>query len=598
MRLGIRAKLLLVSLAIIALALLGGGAWLEHELRLEEETRISQQLERTTRTAREAVIEAGAGSDPATLEELSIRLAKASGARITVIAHDGHVIADSGIDPAGVTRMENHAERPEVVDALRSGLGSSRRASATLGDRTLYMAVPFGEGPSRGVVRAAISLRDVEHSVAHLRSRLLAGGALAMLVSAAMSLFAAQMLTATIRRLLSAARSMAAGESKLRLEASSGDELGVLAGSVNQLANALESTVAELARERDRADAVLEALAEAVVAVDFTGQVIVCNQSARKLMPSTPEPVGRPLVELVRQPELHELVAQARERTTGTTVELRMGRTTVLARASLLRYPEGAVLVVMRDVTELRRLEGVRRDFVANVSHELRTPVSVIRANAEALAGGALSDPVHGERFVGALLRNAERLSRIIGDLLDLSRIEAGEYAIDLQPVSARAAALRAIEAVSEKAKDRRLRVEAPEDVIVVADDQALEHVLVNLLDNAVKYTSDGGTITVRAEAEDGRVRIEVEDDGPGIEPRYRERVFERFYRVDPGRSRELGGTGLGLSIVRNLVQAMDGAVGVRGAEPKGSVFWFTLPKGRAHSAADVTTASQQCHTR
>lgn len=592
MRPGIRAKLLLVSLAIIALALLGGGAWLEHELRLEEEARIAQLLERTTRTAREAVIESGTGSDPAKLEQLSVRLARASGTRITIIAHDGRVIADSGLDPPGLSRMENHAARPEVVDALRTGKGASRRASATLGEPTLYMAVPFGEGTERGVVRAAISLRDVDRSVAHLRSRLLAGGAIAMLVAAAMSLLSAQMLTTAIRRLLGIARSAAAGDSKLRLEAASGDELGVLAGSVHQLARALESTVADLARERDRADAVLEALTEAVVAVDAQGQVIVCNDSARRVMACRAEAVGRSLAEMVRQPELHELVALARDEASGPSAELRVGGSTVVVRGSRLRYPEGAVLLVMRDVTELRRLEGMRRDFVANVSHELRTPVSVIRANAEALAGGALSDPVHGERFVSAVLRNAERLSRIIGDLLDLSRIEAGEYAIDLQPISARAAALRAIEAVSEKVRNRTVSLEAPEALRVVADERALEHVLVNLLDNAVKYTAEGGTIRVRAEADDGRVLIEVEDDGPGIEPRHRERVFERFYRVDPGRSRELGGTGLGLSIVRNLVLAMGGAVGVRGAEPRGAVFWLTLPGGHEPSAADVTSPS------
>jgi two-component system phosphate regulon sensor histidine kinase PhoR len=247
----------------------------------------------------------------------------------------------------------------------------------------------------------------------------------------------------------------------------------------------------------------------------------------------------------------------------------------------------------MHDVTSLRHMESMRRDLVANVSHELRTPVSIIRANAETLIDGALDDPSQSRTFVQAILRHSERLSNLLSDLLDLSRIEGGAYPLCLEAVSVKIAAQRAADTLQRAAKAKNLLVEvsiAP-TLSVLADIQAFDQVLMNLLDNAIKYSFEDGTIDVTAEMRDGRIHVVVSDDGPGIQERHRARVFERFYRVDTGRSRALGGTGLGLSIVKHLVALMNGTVGVDPVEPHGSSFWVSLPAAKANAAISPNAA-------
>ncbi|HEY8375800.1 MAG TPA: ATP-binding protein, partial [Nannocystis sp.] len=358
-------------------------------------------------------------------------------------------------------------------------------------------------------------------------------------------------------------------------------ELLGLAGSLNRMAAELESTVATLAAERSRFEAVLESMDEGVIAVDKAQHLTLINRAALGLLSLSIEHSGSTLAERIPIPALQELVARAltgqperREFETRTTPPRQL-----LAYGSPLRSGQGAV-VVMHDVTEIRRLERVRRDFVANVSHELRTPVSIIRANAETLLDGAIERPEIARRFLEAQLRSADRLAALVADLLEISRIEAGTYEMNPDAIALAPIVEHILESVEQLARERSLAVKSDvhEDMFVWADEQALEHVLLNLVDNAVKYTPAGGTIAVRALRQGETVRIEVEDDGPGIEAPHRERVFERFYRVDKGRSREVGGTGLGLAIVKHLCEAMDGQVGVDPAEPHGSIFWITLP--------------------
>jgi two-component system phosphate regulon sensor histidine kinase PhoR len=260
----------------------------------------------------------------------------------------------------------------------------------------------------------------------------------------------------------------------------------------------------------------------------------------------------------------------------------------LVAQVAPTRTGDGAILLV-QDVTSMRRLETIRRDFVANVSHELRTPVSIIRANAETLLSGALDDPRFARKMVDAVHRNAERLSRILADLLDLSRLEAGQYRIDLSRVAVPAAIEQALGSVETAAAAKQISIstDVPAGLAAEADAKALDQILVNLIDNAVKYTPAGGHVWVAAWSLGDRVRIEVRDDGAGIAPKDRERIFERFYRVDPGRSREMGGTGLGLSIVKHLVESLQGAIGVDPNRPDGSVFWVELRGARVLGAAD-----------
>jgi len=317
-----------------------------------------------------------------------------------------------------------------------------------------------------------------------------------------------------------------------------------------------------------------------VLALDDQQRITLANRAALSLLGQR-DLLGRALVEAVRAPQLAELVTSAAVDGPGSD-EFDLGTVAprrILARVAPLSLTGGSV-VVMHDITDIRRLETIRRDFVANVSHELRTPVSVIQANAETLLGGALEDPVAARRFVEAMGRNAARLAALLSDLLDLSRIEAGEYALELRSLSVADAAKGAIEALAEAARSRRVHVElaADPEIRVAADPRALEQVLSNLLENAIKYTGEGGHVWVRARPAGDLNRVEVSDDGPGIEPRHRERIFERFYRVDTGRSQDMGGTGLGLAIVKHLVTSQGGEVGFEPHQPDGSVFWFTLP--------------------
>jgi len=482
-----------------------------------------------------------------------------------------------------VREMENHGRRPEVLEARAEGAGMSRRFSTTLRSEMLYVAVPYERRSGSGVVRVATPLEEVAQSVNRVRMVIVTSGLINLGLALLIVLLGFQYLARTVRILSRNAREMAEGRREVHLSADTNDEdeIGWLARSLNQMGRDLDHTVSELSRERDRLEAVLEGMEAAVVALDEKQRVTLVNSSARSMLELSESPVGASLLEIVRVPALHELVHKIK------TGELAAGefdlpgatRRRVLARGTPQRATGGAVLV-MQDVTHLRRLETVRRDFVANVSHELRTPVSVIRANAETLLDGALDDPVVGRGFIDAVLRNAERLSRIIADLMDLTRIESGKYKVEKQSMSLLQAVTRAVEAVEHTARAREvdLRINVDDEAAAVADAKALDQVLLNLLDNAVKYTPQGGTVMVRTRQLPEFVRIEVEDDGLGIEPQHRARIFERFYRVDTGRSREMGGTGLGLAIVKHLVEQMGGDVGVTPADPRGSVFWFVLP--------------------
>ncbi len=353
---------------------------------------------------------------------------------------------------------------------------------------------------------------------------------------------------------------------------------------------ATASRLADLRREHDRLRTVLEGLEDGVIAVNAEQRVELANPSARRLLGTDAELSGRPLVEVLPVPQAADLLNAAREGAT-SEVETEIGGRRLSARA----VPLGrGALVALRDVTELRRLERIRQDFVANVSHELRTPVTVIGTHAETLLASALEDPPAARRFVEGIQRHATRMGRIVADLLDLSRIEAGSRVLGGEPVDV-GPLLRAVAAElldEARGRDVTLSVDAPDDLLAAGDADAIDQVVFNLADNAVKYTPAGGAVAIVASpTAAGRVRVEVRDDGPGVPEEHRARLFERFYRVDKGRSRAAGGTGLGLSIVKHLVESMDGAVGYAPREPTGSVFWFELD---SHTRPDADTRASQ----
>ncbi|NVB77698.1 MAG: PAS domain-containing protein [Kofleriaceae bacterium] len=387
-----------------------------------------------------------------------------------------------------------------------------------------------------------------------------------------------------IHRLAEAAHDVVREPSRRVPIASAAGELRVLGEWINALAEDADRSRNALHHERTLLASVADLLTHGVIAIDGEHRIELLNDAARRMLGVQSSLVGEPLLEFVRVPELHALVEHPED--ASAEVQLPNGPRT-LVRAARTWGRAGRVLL-LEDVTNVRRLETVRRDFIANVSHELRTPVAVIRANAETLIAGAKDDPQMAPRLMDGLHRNAERLARLIADLLDLSRLDAGQYRLDVSNVAVKSVTEQSLSAIETNAQKRNVTVNVsiPETLVVRADPKALDQILVNLIDNGVKYTPADGHVWVAARELGDAVRIEVRDDGPGIADKHRERVFERFYRADSSRWREAGGTGLGLSIVKHLVESMGGQVGVEPNSPRGSIFWLRLPKASTSTAA------------
>ncbi|MEM6994734.1 MAG: ATP-binding protein [Myxococcota bacterium] len=584
MGLGIRGRLFVVSLAFVAIAGLIVGIVVDRQLRGVLHDRITAELSRHAHAARDALELSRLGGGIDVVDPVAARLGASMDARLTVIAADGTVLGDSAVPTPEVGNMENHADRPEVVDAVAEGTGTSTRFSATLSKEMTYVAVR--KGNDGAVVRVGLTTDEIAASVAQLRTILLLTGLVALLAAAALAALMSELLSRSLRSLVGTAKAIASNTSDMaRIPEQPNDDLRRLAGSFNVIVGDLEAAVATLASERNRFETALDTMEQAVVALDGNREVTMVNRRAREMLTLPDKAVGRPLLDYVRVPELRDLVASA-EASGSAHAEFEYGtvpRLSVRAQASVQR--EGGTVIVLHDMTEIRRLERIRKDFVANVSHELRTPVAVIRANTETLLAGALDDKDRAKVFIEALHRHADRLGRLVADLLDISRIEAGRYTMNVVPVSLADVVDRTIDNLSTEADAHETAVKRvfEDDCWVAADDKALEQVLVNLVSNAIRYAVGGRLVEVALDVESPeQVRVEVRDEGPGIDPKHHKRVFERFYRVDTGRARDKGGTGLGLAIVKHLVEAMGGHVGVDGRRPRGAVFWFTLPRARA----------------
>jgi len=570
---GLRGKLFAVLAALVLVVGTATGLWLQSSLRSWLEQRIETQLLEEARASRELLAVASVLESVETVDPLADRLGAALEARVTVIGPDGMLLGDSLLMPEGVRAADNHADRPEVIAARLHGHGSSRRYSDTINTHMLYVAIPLEQGGVSGFARVALPLSEVEATLGQARALVLAAVLGALLLAMVVSALVSHLFASTLGRVLNNLRGQLPGDRS----GSVGDELQSLLYSSEWISGELERRVRELASERDRFAGVLDSVEAGVLAVDPSGSISTLNVAARTLLALSEDAQGRDLNEVVVEPQLRTLLLGDSD---GTAVELELAGPplrVVLVRSA--RATSGALVVVLHDITELRRLEQIRRDFVANASHELRTPVTVLQANAETLLDGALDEPEAARRFVEAIHRHSQRLASLLGDLLDLSRIEAGRYAIDLEQVVVSELVSISLAEVADRAVKASVALssECSENLSVLADRGAFRQVLINVLDNAVKYTPSGGKVVVRVKRLKGTVRIEVEDDGTGIGLHDRERVFERFYRVDPGRSRELGGTGLGLAIVKHLVVSMGGSVGIEAAVPHGTLVWIEL---------------------
>lgn len=618
MRTGIRGKLFLISLGLIAGALLVSDLVLTSSLdkTLTARTR-ADLLVRTGLAEREATRLAEATTPPADPEmkggtarslrppfdphamskqslattsawqTLATELAKRAQARLTFISTEGQVLGDSELDSRGVLGIENHHERPEVLEALAKGQGTGVRFSSTLGQRMMYVAVPFHQrGRVAGVVRAALPLAQVDQAIAHLRMLLLAASLLALILAGLVATLATRRISLTLRRLAQTAGRMVEGELGERARTPGHDEIATLGKSLDRLADSLSTALTQLKTERDLLGGILADMQEGVLVLDRESRLAHANPALRSMLLLDSDCLGRPLLEVIRNVELVELLARARNSACAAQGEVELTGLKprrLMVQVSHLRDDPGDLLVVLVDVTLLRQLESLRKDFVANASHELRTPVASMRSAAETLRGAMEEDPEAAKGFLEIIERNATRLHHLVEDLLDLSRIESREFRMQLETLELGAFADQMAAIYDRPAKEKGIQMEAvpgARDLLARADRRALEQVLGNLLDNAINYCPRGATVRIHSECQGDRVRVIVSDTGPGIPAQHLPRIFERFYRVDAGRSRELGGTGLGLAIVKHLVEAMGGAVAVESEAGQGTTFSFTLPKG------------------
>jgi len=497
------------------------------------------------------------------------------------------VLGDTDLDGEALRTVENHAGRPEVIAALRDGAGQSMRYSHTLDENMLYVASRIDPSdPARGVVRLAVPLTDVRRAQEGVRVPILLAAIVSILVAALLGWGVARGPARRLEGMARVASRFASGRMDARAEPGGDGETSLLARSLNRMADEMEERLILLERERSQLRTVLEGMVEGVVLTDPTGRILVANDAFGRIFDAQLPVEGRRPLETARVPALQEAIESALEADEPLTREIAVGGAhEKVIQASLAAIRErgdvvGAV-AVFHDVTELKRLERVRREFVANVSHELRTPLTAIKGYAETLRDGGLRNPETAAEFVRVIHRHAERLRALIEDLLDLAAVEQGEARLKPAPVRARDVVGPVETLIRPAAETRRqsLTIEIPDDLpAILADRDRLAQVLINLLDNAVKFTPEGGRITLSAKASGSRVILAVSDNGVGIPPGELPRIFERFYRVARSRDRREGGTGLGLAIAKHLTQAMGGTIDVESAVGSGTVFRVTLP--------------------
>jgi len=587
LKLGFRAKLFLLSLGLIAASVAAGQYYLSTELEAGLIDRIRKDLwVRLQLIEREVSDSLFAADSLPDWDRLADELGHRADARVTIIDHEGTVLGDSQVALSGLAQVESHGRRPEVLAARADGHGEAVRRSTTVGQRMMYVGVPFRSATTHGVARVALPLTEVDAALAHVRRVVWLASFLAIGIAILLSSAGAHLLSRGIRALTDVARRMAAGDLEARSHARAGrDEFAELGATLDRLAEGLKTTLAQLRGERDRLGSVLDGMREGVLMLGPEGRIELFNPALREMLLPDGEVRGRLLLEVIRHAQLKKLLDIALLSGEPTSGEIEVGGLRprhLLVHAAAMASPKGALLAVFVDVTEIKRLESMRRDFVANVSHELRTPIAAVRSAAETLGSGAMADPEASVHFLEMIQRNAERLDGLVADLLDLARIESRQFDLTPQPLSLDRVFAHVVGLHSDRAEKRRiaLRVAVPPDLSPVrADQRALEQVLSNLVDNAVKYASEGTDVTVSAETDNGSVRLAVSDVGPGIDPRHLPRLFERFYRVDAGRSRELGGTGLGLSIVKHLTEAMGGSASVKSEVGRGTTFTVSLPR-------------------
>jgi len=548
---------------------------------------VEGQLESLVRVVTDALPQPATQANAARVDEYCKQAGARAGMRFTVIHPSGEVLGDSDEEPS---RMDNHANRPEVRAAMAGAVGRAVRFSTTERMDFIYVAVPHMEGQHVTlIVRAGAPLAEAYSQLNAFRLRVVVASAIVAAFLLAASLAAAHRFTRPLRIMQQEAQRYAQGDFSRRVPIPDTEELAELATAFNLMAAQLQDRIQSMNRQRRELDAVLASMVEGVIAVTPQERILRMNPAAAALFGLTPEQArGRDIQEVIRTPRLHECLARAikTESVVEDDIILLGGPERHLhIWATLLRDDAGAsmgALLVLADVTELRRLERARSDFMANVSHEIKTPITSIKGYTETLLEGAFEEPVVARRFLEIIGRQADRLCALTDDILSLSSLERHEFATDtpLRAIPVRDTIDAAVHACAPKAeaKNVALAVVCPPGLVACADPPLLEQALINLIDNAVKYSEPDREVTITAVKHETGVAISVRDRGCGIAAEYLPRVFERFFRVDRARSRKLGGTGLGLAIVKHIMALHGGAVAVESTLGEGSCFTLNLP--------------------
>lgn len=574
-----RWRIALAFAALIAACVGGLSAYLSWFFRDNYVDNLRTQLTDQARLVGDAGEVYFVGGQAGEVDTLAKRLGGQIDARVTIIGIDGTVLGDSEEDPA---LMENHGGRPEVVEAIAGGTGDDIRRSETLYRDMMYVAAAIApQGETVGVARVALPLTEINGAMGHVNVVIAVGAVIAAVLGILLALLITRMIVEPIKGLTFVTREMAEGRLDQEIHAVSRDEVGDLSRAFNRMASRLKEAMGQVTAERDRMGIVLASMGDAIFVLDGEGRVTMTNRAAEKVL-QVPRAaaIGRHLIEAVRDHEIDALVQRclAGGGQQSGLVNMRSGKVLLGIIATPFQEQAGC-LVLVQDLTEVRKQETVRRDFMANLSHELRTPVASIKALSETLRDGAVRDTAVAGDFLDKINLEADRLAQMVQEMGDLSRIESGEAPLQRSPVNMAGVAARVVDRLRPQADRAGLQMGVdvnPGLPAVSADAARIEQVLVNLVHNAIKFTPPGGKVDITARTEGDRLVVSVSDTGVGIPEDDLPRVFERFYKADKARAG--GGTGLGLAIARHVVEAHGGRIWVESVEGEGATFSFSLP--------------------
>jgi two-component system phosphate regulon sensor histidine kinase PhoR len=581
-------KIYPVYLVIILSSILVGGIYASTTLKKFYLRKTAEDLAVRAHLIAREVAPSFAKENQQSLDELSKTVGRKTATRITLILPSGDVLGDSDEDPQV---MENHAGRLEVKAALRGDRGVYTRYSDTLQQEMMYVALPLEkDGEVLGVVRTSIPVSEIDTTLGSIYREIAFAGLFLVLLAAVVSLYVARRISQPIEEMKKGAKRFAEGNFSRKLLVPDSEELGSLADVLNHMAKQLDEKIRMITEQRNELETILSAMREGVLAIDSEERILTFNQAAGSFLGiDLSSAKGHTIQEVIRNADIQRFlsgVLSGKGPSEGEIALIVPESKFLQVSGTLLRNSQGktiGALAVLNDITRMRQLENMRREFVANVSHELKTPITSIKGYVETLQEGALGDKKNVQKFLEIVLKQSDLLNAIVDDLLSLSRIEqdAERGEIQLADENLRHIIDATTVDYELKARERRIKVivSCSEEIIVKANSRLLGQAIGNLLDNAIKYSEQGTAVEVEAASNSGEVTIRVSDHGSGIAPEHLPRLFERFYRVDKGRSRELGGTGLGLAIVKHITQAHGGSVRVESTLGKGSIFTLHLPK-------------------